>query len=72
MAVLEQGYPILVYHNRISGSAASRYIVHGRCEIEDWPNPERTDRVNVVQAASVAHIEHTIGIVRITGNSPFI
>ena len=58
-----------VYHNRISGSAASRYIVHRRWEIEDWPNPVRiVANIVVVHVTSVIHIERIVRIVRITGN----
>ena len=62
-----------VYSDRISGSAASRYIVHGRCEIEDWPNSERIAANTVVAHATGAmHIERIVRMARSTGNSPFI
>lgn len=61
-----------VYQNRISGRATSRCIVHGRCEIEDWAHTARIDHVVAVHVASDIHNEQSIGIVRITGNCPFI
>ena len=66
-----QACPILVYSDRISGSAASRYIVHERREIEDWPNPVRIV-ANIAEAhvTGARHIERSVRIVRITGNSP--
>ena len=61
-----------VYQNRISGSAASRYIVHGRCETEDWPDSVRTAaNMDVVHETGAIHIEHIARNVRSTGNSPF-
>ena len=61
-----------VYCDRISGCAASRYIVHGRCEIEDWANSKRKI-ANIAEAheAGVIHKERTARNVRTMGNCPF-
>ena len=66
-----QACPILVYWDRISGCAASRCIVHGRYETEDWAHRTVVVHNVVVHVTTVAHTERIVRIVRITGNSPF-